>query len=112
MRARPRSRHDGLFVVDLDQFQAPGCAALDGDPGLAYAEVFGNQSHQLFVGFAVYRRGGDSGEPCAVAQLFELAGSRIGLHFDSDDFHRAKRDVQRVSMTWVASSVGTTSATR
>jgi len=76
-------------VSNLHALQAPGRSAFDGYLGFAHTEMLRNQLHQLFVGLAVHRRGGDSSEPRAITQLFELAGSGIRLHFDLDNFHTA-----------------------
>src|SRR3569833_905482 len=90
------------YLGDLHALQAPGCSSLDVYLGKTHAETLRNQPHQLFVGLAVHRRGRNSSEPRAIAQFFELAGSRIRLHFDLDGFQlvSSMRSMTPVRLCW------------
>jgi len=73
-----------VAAFDLNQLRSARRTALDGDCGLAAAEVAGDQRDKLFVRLALYGRGLQLSEPYATFLWREKAdpSTRLDLHLN------------------------------
>ncbi len=74
-----------LSIGNLHQFHPPSSTCFDADGCFGAVKLFGHQTNQFCIGFAINGYGFDLSLPCTIFVQHQGTDSGIGFDFDLND---------------------------